>query len=748
MSKNLKQSERVIVGSIYFIALFLLYRNLGENFSALSTLGSDSSVWFYSGALLIILGSYITEPYFSKPTDTIASSISLLLALLGVTNKKLLIGYNFMLVYALLMLGIAVIAIFLKDQENKPKEILYFITKTIGTSKFMFSTIYILSAFSYFATGTSLVKFGIMLLLWSCLVMGDPIGWLLLNIKGIIKISKSSKSIPLGKVIQCTNTNIATIELKSAPKDSLVGKVVCIKQAKNTYVLSIIINQYYLLDRIHADTYTIMELDVKTQKELLDQIYGEFLNLDLVATARLVALDTLPENVCGIIIEKSIYKNIDRFIGTVMSDSDVSKIKIAIRGNTDNNVRDGAILQTNIYGKPVLYQLINGITKNDEVDRQSSNRYIMGIAKKLGRFEEGSLNIVPWTPNVADAVFLYKNRDVDEDTLKTLAHTTIGRLPGTALGIALKEPSTLVTHNTAILGILGIGKSCLAFELLKKLSETDVKVICIDITNQYYSENGLLQYFSETDIQHNIDDEIVSSINPQYRKTGSPDIPSAWGNEQIYIEKIKVAIGSFMGSNAHISVINPEKHNVSRAASLFRIADFHDLTVVEKTRIISESILEYCSSLGQTTSARCLIVFEEAHTLVPEWNSVSATGDQTAANGISKVIMQGRKYGLGCFVITQRTANVTKSILNQCNTIFALRMYDDTGKSFLENYIGQDYTSSISTLEERHCIAIGKALRLKQPVIIQLNDRKYFHEATASGQNAQTVLSDVESVDC
>lgn len=66
---------------------------------------------------------------------------------------------------------------------------------------------------------------------------------------------------------------------------------------------------------------------------------------------------------------------------------------------------------------------------------------------------------------------------------------------------------------------------------------------------------------------------------------------------------------------------------------------------------------------------------------------------------------------------------MSKSILNQCNTIFALRVFDDTGKSFLENYIGSDYAETLPTLEERHAIAIGKSLRLKQPVIIRLNDR-------------------------
>lgn len=150
-----------------------------------------------------------------------------------------------------------------------------------------------------------------------------------------------------------------------------------------------------------------------------------------------------------------------------------------------------------------------------------------------------------------------------------------------------------------------------------------------------------------------------------------------------------------------------------------------DLSLIEKTRIISEVILDHAKSVGKSKTAKYLLVFEEAHSLVPEWNSGAYEGDKGATNGISKVILQGRKYGLGSFVISQRTANVSKSILNQCNTIFALRVFDDTGKAFLENYIGRDYSETLPTLEERHAIAVGKGLILKQPVIIQLNDQKY-----------------------
>lgn len=56
------------------------------------------------------------------------------------------------------------------------------------------------------------------------------------------------------------------------------------------------------------------------------------------------------------------------------------------------------------------------------------------------------------------------------------------------------------------------------------------------------------------------------------------------------------------------------------------------------------------------------------------------------------------------------------------NTIFALRVFDDTGKQFLKNYIGSDYANTLPTLEERHAIVVGKALKLRQPVIIRLND--------------------------
>src|SRR5258708_19324370 len=99
-------------------------------------------------------------------------------------------------------------------------------------------------------------------------------------------------------------------------------------------------------------------------------------------------------------------------------------------------------------------------------------------------------------------------------------------------------------------------------------------------------------------------------------------------------------------------------------------------------------------------------------------HSVVAEGDRAATARSARAMLQGRKYGVGCLVITQRTANVTKTILNQCNTIFAMRTFDDTGKAFLANYMGADYANSLPSLDERHAVFVGKASSCENPILI------------------------------
>jgi hypothetical protein len=76
--------------------------------------------------------------------------------------------------------------------------------------------------------------------------------------------------------------------------------------------------------------------------------------------------------------------------------------------------------------------------------------------------------------------------------------------------------------------------------------------------------------------------------------------------------------------------------------------------------------------------------------------------------------------------VTQRTANVTKSILNQCNTIFGMRVYDATGMGFPENYVGPAYAPLLATLRDRQAVVFGRASSCNAPLIVDLNHTDSF----------------------
>jgi hypothetical protein len=546
----------------------------------------------------------------------------------------------------------------------------------------------------------------------------------------------------LGQIIGHESSDLYTLEIESdnpfRQKD-LKGKPVYLENiSKGT--IGVILSERILLDKkwlkilsLRNKGQDLISFNLKSLKPLANE-KSIFSKSNAVFLLNLSGFEKEIREEVNI---HPVYSNYKNLIGTVWKGSTINKIKFNKLFSDEllkeKRIGEGSIIQTTIAGETVLYQIIDAKTDEENLEHKDSYGFTIGTAQKLGKynFQQNELNTVKWLPEIYTPIFL-----LDPANLEYAPKHFIGKLPNTTYGIPIKKPHELVTHNTAILGILGIGKSCLTFELLQKLIDTtNVKIFCIDLTNQY--SKVLPKYVSAQLLQTDLAPTILTEIKAG-NKNGNQDNPSTWGNEGLYREKLKSEIEAFVQSKKRILTLNPDLHNVSKAASNFRITHKVDLTPAEKTRLIAERLIAKASSLGETEDARFLIVFEEAHSLIPEWNSVANDGDKNATNGTAKVILQGRKYGLGSFVVTQRTANISKSILNQCNTIFALRVFDHTGKQFLENYIGTDYSNLLPTLEERHCIAIGKALKLKQPVILELNDMEAIILPTVVANDAES----------
>ncbi|WP_113671913.1 ATP-binding protein [Vallitalea guaymasensis] len=721
--ENLIQKEKIIIAIVYIFIIALVFHIIsGGLFNFLFIDDNDAKICFLTGAFLLLMGNYIVEPYFTKPSDAIVNSSAVILALLGLNDSSKFMYYPFALLFSTTVLIIGILAIILKD--IKVGKVFYYIVELLGKSKVIFSIVFVLGIYSYYGLTDKVVDFIVLLVLWVVMVFSHIIEHIYLWIKKLIDVTKSKVCV-FGTALGCDNTLLYTFEHANNKGTLPYSSLVTINNGKGAMNIGMVIHSKPSMSKTVVDTCLISD-----NGKAIEVHKDEFKNKSIINNEYSVSTACISD-FSSKIQEKikccPMFINSSEFIGFVISGSDINKIKVAIIRD-DIEVVEGMIFESSIYGKKTLYQLINGITDKESFDKNNNHGYHIGIARKLGTYikEDAELNISRWVPMMYEPVFIRRSGELSDKELKEIADTAIGRLPNTEYKIPIKDINSLVTHNIAILGILGIGKSCLSFELISKIVANDIKVICIDITNQYVDENkGLPKYIGKDQIEVGLPKDSIDTLKKTKNNKGLKTEYSKWGNVKEYRLELNKSLKTFLDGENSVMIYNPDWHPVTQGASKWNIEEHADLTITEKTRVISEQIFIQLRAMGESDKARVLLVYEEAHSLIPEWNSVANDGDKAATNGTSKVILQGRKYGLGCLAITQRTANISKSILNQCNTIFALRIFDDTGKNFLENYIGSDYSSTLPTLEERHVIAIGKGLKLKQPVIIQLNHKKF-----------------------
>ncbi|MDR1452345.1 MAG: DUF87 domain-containing protein [Candidatus Margulisbacteria bacterium] len=744
MLKNILQ--RITAVAFYIGFILLLGYFFRGNLAFILDPDDPLCFIFFTVALTLILGVYLSEPFFTKPSDVLVRSISTTLVLLAVKDKTdFILWKQFLIVIS--VLGIAALVITLinsrKSFATSPsRKFSKFIT-TVGSSEIIFGTLYVLVLVSFFRDAPVMFLVCLIILL-VLLVWRKPVESFILICSDIYKVFERENALAgfIGEAIGCENPFLYNVEidLDKYKSNANKGDIVYLEQNQNSGYVGIVVNTRHLIGKRWLSVYLLKD-DSTGNIILLDLVKKELTETanNTIASSKNVYkinLDLLPDK--EIIENNALYKNKRNFIGYIVNGSTISTINFqTIAGLTDTNLSEGLVIQTTIYNNDVLFQIINARTDKEKLEDHSQYGYTVGVAQKLGRYdiEHEELNSVKWLPDIYTPVFIYKPSNINAAD----ANQCVGVLPGTNLEIPVKNYDELITHNTAILGILGIGKSCLTFELIKKIIDnTQSKIICIDITNEYIKK--LPQYINNSlivaDSEH-FSDSIADKFNYIYTENGSKQNHEKSGNIAEYKQLVKQDLIKFifgqetipdnkeLTTDIRLKVYNPNLHNTSKGEKIGYNVITTELTHAEKTRVICETLLDIVMRmpLSANGKSKILLVFEEAHALIPEWNSTANSNDSSAVNGTAKVILQGRKYGVGSFVITQRTANISKSILNQCNTIFALRVFDDTGKQFLENYVGKDYASLLPTLEERHAVVIGKALKLKQPVVITLNDK-------------------------
>jgi hypothetical protein len=336
-------------------------------------------------------------------------------------------------------------------------------------------------------------------------------------------------------------------------------------------------------------------------------------------------------------------------------------------------IRNSEIFEGNLILVPtnsdekVYYQVINGkIFEESSIDGSSrsltkAEAEQVGIWNKDDQLFKNHEWVVPENSPVIKSL-----KAIDKPKDLPLPNISIGNIPDSVFPVNVNIDD-IVMYHSAILGVTGCGKTFLAYFLIEKAIERGIKVITIDVSGDYrrfLSDGVILENFNQ----------LVPFLDD---------------------------------GSKNLAIIEPESLNQ------------HPVTTTKK---ISELCLTWCKENRTTEdiinpNPKLLLVFEEAHVLIPEWNFINNKARTNEVNTTATVGLQARKFGLGFLVVTQRTANVTKSILNQCNTIFAFQAFDETGFDFMKNYLGNKYVSTLPNLKQRRCIVVGQALKSSKPLL-------------------------------
>lgn len=672
---------------------------------------NEKLLWFANGAAGLLLGSRLLNPHFVPPADVATNSfvaggtlIAALAANPSQPTELALIWVSFAACAACFALSVLV----LMARRSQGLETRLWVlgiergVKAFGAPRAIFTLVILVLAWVFHRNST--VELFSILAAWTLIVALDPIEGLF-RFFGWLFESRGRKTPDiLGTVAAHQAPGLVLIRQNDDIRYKL-GTLMALSDDQGPTTLGVALNYVGRDDGILLRALNLpVPAALKSRAD--DAAIGS-------AAASLLHVDKDEER------EVQVLDRINSLCGIVDSDSDLEFIEIEVIN--DQELAEGRLVDVKLRGEDVIYQIINGVTREEAVQQKNKYGYVRAKARKIGKWDGGAKKFQPteWLPRINAPVFVKSTGEFDHNA------EAVGHFPGTDYQVSI-DASDAVTHNTAVLGILGVGKSYLSIELVERMIAKGIKVICLDLTDQYAT---LLANFVDNEYQA----EINAVLTDVAQGRPVAQAKEEGGSLHAFNGKVIEKISEFLKpeTEAPLLIFNPAGFRVSKqTTNAFQgQAGFTDLTACEITAMFSSAALKACQDLGMVDTARACLVYEEAHSLVPEWNSVASDGDKNATAASARAILQGRKFGLGCLLITQRTANVTKTILNQCNSIFAMRTFDDTGKDFLGNYIGSEYARILPTLKERHAVFFGKASSCDDPVLIRLNDRDKFIEA-------------------
>lgn len=163
-------------------------------------------------------------------------------------------------------------------------------------------------------------------------------------------------------------------------------------------------------------------------------------------------------------------------------------------------------------------------------------------------------------------------------------------------------------------------------------------------------------------------------------------------------------------------IINPGQ------VSILYLGGYDHVTQCSIAAITLEKLFEFRASLSGRIPP-FFSVIEEAHTFIP--SAKEGTQDAVSLPIIRRIITEGRKFGTGLMLISQRPSRLDETIVSQCNSFLILRLVNPNDqrfvKSIMENLTDAD-ARLIPGFGPGQGIVSGQVVRFPLPVQVKMDN--------------------------
>lgn len=114
------------------------------------------------------------------------------------------------------------------------------------------------------------------------------------------------------------------------------------------------------------------------------------------------------------------------------------------------------------------------------------------------------------------------------------------------------------------------------------------------------------------------------------------------------------------------------------------------------------------------------IICDEAHLYLPVKEDADSVQKQALYN-FERIAKEGRKYGVSILPVSQRPADVSKTILSQCNNFIVLRLTNERDKGVIKNLLPDALKSTIEflpLLDVGEALVVGDAILLPSKIVL------------------------------